>query len=405
MHQFAASDITLPATSCSDLGSVGYARAVNCSSLELTVAARDLSPRGTPSLQTLELTNPAPVDCSVADVPLELLVVPRPIMQLLEPSPLACVSEGAQTITLTGTGFVRVLNEPDGEPRAVFSRGSGAAATRFELKIDSFGGCTPLPNTQRSLETCTQLNVTLTQEEFLAAEPRVYSVSVALPRQMTSTPPCVSNNDRQLVVVPAPTFDSFTPSAVACVADGDANITLNGANFVRYGDDSAVPSIDIVRADSNATVVSLTPHTYGGCAPLPFAEQLIQVCSSVSVTLAQATFVPLNSVLLRASVSLPTQLCESPSRELMIVDKPRLTSSDATSPLLCMGDGSLDVTLTFSGTGFLTFDDSADSVIDVESRASAMCLTSAFSCRSVCVSRMCCNLDWYARQRSSQSRW
>jgi hypothetical protein len=94
MHAFQQADVTMPTDSCTDLpiNQAQYTRAVNCSTLALTVAARDLSPSGVESLQQLTVVNPEPVACT-ATSQLELLVVPRPVLNSLLPSPLACVDQ------------------------------------------------------------------------------------------------------------------------------------------------------------------------------------------------------------------------------------------------------------------------------------------------------------------------
>lgn len=127
-HAFTQDDVALPPGDCANLPANQYDRAVNCSTLALSVAARDLSQSGAESLQTLRVTNAVPVDCTATST-LELLVVPRPTLVSLLPSPLACVDQGNITLTLDGSGFVRILNETDGDPTVNLSPSNSSLPT------------------------------------------------------------------------------------------------------------------------------------------------------------------------------------------------------------------------------------------------------------------------------------
>ena len=102
------SDISLPADSCSDMGAAQYSRAVNCSAVDVVIAANDLSPDTSETLQNLTLTNPAPVDCR-APQQMEVMVVRRPLIQSFLPSELLCVSESDQVCVRGGTPWQHAL--------------------------------------------------------------------------------------------------------------------------------------------------------------------------------------------------------------------------------------------------------------------------------------------------------
>lgn len=97
---------------------------------------------------------------------------------------------------------MRILNETDGDPTVRLTPTLSQTAPLI-LPATSFAECTPLPNTQRSLESCKQLLVTLTQAQFATASVsgEVYNVGVLLPRQADAQPPGESPT-KQLAVLP-----------------------------------------------------------------------------------------------------------------------------------------------------------------------------------------------------------
>jgi hypothetical protein len=66
--------------------------------------------------------------------------------------------------------------------------------------------------------------------------------------------------------------------------------------------------------------------------------------------LTRAEWAARKGVLLRAHIEPPTQLCNSNTKELMIVDKPVLTSLNLPAPVACMRGGA-DLPLKLTGSG------------------------------------------------------
>lgn len=173
-----------------------------CTSLTVTVPAGSL-PDG--ALEVI-VTNPPPAACSSPAGPM-LFVAPPPEITWAQPAP-PCTTD-PDTLTLTGTGFLRV----DGVPPAVFVEGT-------EVTVDAMDGCTTMAGPAATVEICTGITASLPAGLLTIG---AYQVILQNP-----DPPGCEDSFESAIGLP-PTVDSVSPARI-CETGG--TITVNGSNFL-----------------------------------------------------------------------------------------------------------------------------------------------------------------------------
>ncbi len=250
-------------------------------------------------------------------------VVDKP--ELAQPTPgIACLSQGARTIELSGQTFLR--NEDD---KAVLS--VEGVSEPFALELSD---CTAIAHEGLDAEVCTSASAELAQGS-------IDSGFAALTIENPETAACASTEDRKLRVVPPPQVDRVAPP-MACLAQDAREVVIEGADFLRI--DGSAPSVTI--ADAAQTVDSM-----GGCEPLETQGHEVEVCTSITLTLAMAAIEP---GLYDVTVQNPQPAgCDSVGTGVLrIVPPPSL--DDVQPALVCLDDGARAVTL--SGGDFLVVD-------------------------------------------------
>jgi hypothetical protein len=168
-------------------------------------------PKGTlpPGTHAVSLTNPAPASCASSDA-LSITIVPPPVVAAVTPTPI-CDAQGDQTMTVTGSGFLRV-----GTTLPTVMIGTLALTPTTAI------GCAAVPGTfaEGDVQECTGLTVVIAKGALLPGD---YPVVV------TNPPPaaCLSLEAVTLHVDAPPVVDSVAP-ATLCTGGGAINVSGSG---------------------------------------------------------------------------------------------------------------------------------------------------------------------------------
>jgi hypothetical protein len=258
---------TLPSASCVAMDAPQFARSFNCSRLEFAVAADALMPSN-----ELAVQNPAPVGCSTPAT-VELLVVPRPALTAIEPSPFVTVTESDRNLTFVGTGFVELVGAMNGLPSVVLSH--PMLSVPLVLRASALDGCTPLAHKQRMLNVCMRMTVTLPTSSMLnQADIRVYEVAVELPGQQTASPACLST-PLKIAVVPSIKFTA-QPLVPAICGGNTQSLEFQSNEFVRLAGSVT---------GSAALQVELQPLASGAASGAPLSPNVVLSQCSAAVAL------------------------------------------------------------------------------------------------------------------------
>ncbi len=303
-------------------GPAGYER---CQALRLVIPANTL-PLGT---HAVTVTNPAPVNC-VSSEAITLTVVPAPVVSTIVED-LVCVAEGANALTVTGTGFLTV--------------GSASPVLRFALGAQTLelpttaSNCQPVTGPAATVQTCTTLTASLPQAALAAG---AWSVTVTNPTPAD----CTSDDPVTFLVVPPPTLTSAVPDVV-CSAQGGIGVTLSGSDFLVV--DGQAPTVDL----GTSTGLASTPSN---CTAVTGSLRAVETCTTLAITVPVGAMVGASAVVVHNPDPAGCQSTQSVS--VLVVAPPVLT---AVAPqLACNAEGAVAVTLT--GTDFLTIDGVAPTV-------------------------------------------
>ncbi|MGD8861747.1 MAG: kelch repeat-containing protein [Myxococcales bacterium] len=252
-----------------------------------------------------------------------LAVVKKPEVAELTPG-ITCLDQGSRTITLDGQRFLR--NEGDEALLEV----EGVDAP-FEMSLSE---CTDIDHAGLDAEVCDRVEVELAEGSIDTGFP-------GLVIQNPETAACNSEEDIKLRVVPPPSIDRVAPP-MACVAEGERTFTIEGQDFLRI--DGGDPLVTIGGMDFDVDAM-------GGCEALDTQGHDVERCSSIDITIAQDQLDPdLYEVTVRNPD--PAGCDNTATGALRIVPPP--TIDDIQPPLVCLDDGSRDVTVT--GSDFLVVD-------------------------------------------------
>lgn len=190
-----------------------------CNRIEISV------PQGTfvEGPEAVTVTNPEPADCSSTEE-LDAWFVPPPVLGTIAPD-FACLDNGGQRFTLTGTGFLRIEDDLP----MIFVDDSPIDPVDAD-------GCLALNVAGVATETCTSLSFDLAEGEFPTG---LRSVSVTNPLPAA----CSSEQNLPLFIAGPPVLTSVEPGAFCSGTNFDGDVTLRGSAFLRI--DGAEPTVRI----------------------------------------------------------------------------------------------------------------------------------------------------------------
>ncbi len=291
---------------------------------QLCRTLRVTTPDGALSSGVLDVsvTNPGEASCTTeSEMVVEL--VPPPTLDSVDHA-LACDAQDADTLVLTGTGF---LVTRTGVLPSVTIGG-------VRLPADSADNCVQRTGPSQG-STCTTLVVTVPQNAVGAG---VHAVTVTNPEDAD----CSSTEAVEMEFIGPPSV-SLLESPLVCDAESDLLHRVIGTGFLVL-DDGTLPSVHF--GAQSGSVVSAD-----NCAPLagPAGGQL---CTDLWVSTAQAA---LGAGVFDVQVRNPeTAACTSDSATtLTVVGEPVVVSTD---PAMDCIEGSSS-TITLTGQGFLQASD------------------------------------------------
>lgn len=256
-----------------------------------------------------------------------LTIVPIPVLNATQPD-LLCEDKDC-TATLTGDYFIRINGTP-----------STVTVGDKSFTPSSLDGCRQLPSAQDvTIEACTSATFTIPAGTFMQG---TYPVSVVGPTSVgchsvqAATPVTIT-------FVRAPKLTSAVPD-IACDAQGDRTITLEGADFLSVN--GVLPTVHIGSQ-------SFTPTSIGGCVPItgPGLSETVQQCTTMTVLVPQAALPAMNYPVSVTNPP-PADCTTTPTVDLTIVPPPALTAIQP--DLACDAEMAQKFTLTGSGFLFIT---------------------------------------------------
>jgi hypothetical protein len=310
---------------------VGDLEVTRCDRLVLSLSPGSVD-LGNP---TLKVSNALPAGCE--DEATELwTVLPRPTLASATPQPI-CNEQGADVLTLTGTGFL----ELDGAVPTVTI--GGVAASSVSVNAST---CAAIPDRSDG-RLCTELSVTLAEGTIMAG---LHDVVV------TNTDPagCETADGVAIAFVDAPEITLVQPNPI-CLSQNDVVVTVTGVGFVRIG--ATQPSVTF--GDVTATGAVVTEAT---CTAIPGTADAVS-CTELTATLAMSALA--DGTESRVTVTNPaTAACASEEEvDLRVVPPPAIASLDSAN--VCTGGGTVSITGTnLAGVTARLVDPDTQGVID-----------------------------------------
>lgn len=255
--------------------------------------------------------------------------IPAPEILSVEPD-LICTAEGTNTLTLTGTNFLRA-----GQALPTVTIGGQT------YPVDALSACADAPGPEAGAEVCGTATVTVPQGDLAEG---VHSVSLLnpAPAACSSDDPATPEVEGPTIaVVPPPTVESVEPDLV-CVAEGENVLTITGTGFITVG--GLLPTVTIGGTAFGADGVS-------GCTSISGTLSGAESCTTLTVT------IPMDGVAEGAQPVVvenpPPAGCSSTSAVTIAVVPPPVVTDLAPNPVCNeQGASSIDVT----GSGFLDVD-------------------------------------------------
>lgn len=292
----------------------------------LTVTAPQGTMAGT---YNITVTNPTPVGCtSTQMVPLTVLV--PPMLTSLTPD-IASAAADPVTMTLAGSGFVRVGTMPC-TAMTCPTINIGTLA----LTAQTATGCTAIPGSATA-QSCTGLTVTIP----MGTTPGLAQVTVINPTVGLSG--CASAA-RPAFLPPPPAVTALMPPGF-CNSSTTQSVQVNGSHFVAFPAAMAAgqPTLTVGTKQYTASNSDLAT---GNCTALPGLSQAVQDCTTLTVTVAPAdlTACPASGCGVIVTAPPPVSAISSGGPSFAVTQPPTIT---AVAPnKLCPAGG----TLTINGT-------------------------------------------------------
>jgi hypothetical protein len=158
----------------------------------------------------IELTNPAPADCSASSTD-ELVVVPPPSITAIEPSNLCVGSQGPFDITVTGNAFLRT----DTETFTVAVDGASVTPTNIS-------GCTDLQVPGETTEVCTSFDINIDPDTSTAGG---IEISITNPGDAS----CDLSTSEVFAITEPPSITGIQPANIC--SDQQETVTITGSGF------------------------------------------------------------------------------------------------------------------------------------------------------------------------------
>lgn len=292
------------ASGCTTLAGL-TSKVETCTSLTVIVAMGALAAGSYP----VTVNNPSPAGCT-SEEQVSLTLVPAPTVTDISPD-LVC--PGKQ-VTITGTGFLTV----DGATSVVTLGSDTLSATASD--------CSALSGPTEAVESCATLTVTIPA----GAQGGLQKLKVQNP-----TPAGCSSTEVEIYVATPPVLTGLAPPDI-CTALTSTALTLTGSGLLVVN--GQAPTLTVGGSSFTATA--------SNCAAVSGLKQPLQVCTTLSFTIAQGA---LSAGQHSVSVTNPAPAdCGSSSLTLEVVPPPTIASVTPTK--ICVGGG----TLAIVGTGFRT---------------------------------------------------
>ena len=299
------------ASGCTDV--VGPIETVrSCTTLVLQI------PQGaTAGLQAVTVANPAPAGCTSTGT-VTLVIAPPPVLTSVTPD-ITSVAEGPVTLTLAGSGFIKLGTTLPGVQLGTVTL-SAASAT----------GCTAITGTLTGAESCTGLTVGVPTGTLPG--PQLASV-------LNPAPASCASASQKVYLAPAPTLTQLAPPGLCTIGGGTSLVSANGTGFLRIGG-TARPAITV-------GTVGYVPTVDGtSCTSLAGYSQSLEVCTHLTFTVASSDFSASGDSDTSVRNPAPAAASSTPALKFSVTQPPTLTS--ATPARICAGGGAL----TLSGTNF-----------------------------------------------------
>lgn len=278
-----------------------------------------------PGLYDVTVTNPdgkAQVTVSPG-----LTAVPAPVLLSVD-RPLFCDAQAAQTIVLTGTGFLTVGGVA---PTVRVGTKSNADFTSVQAS-----GCTLVPGSyaEGTVATCLGLTVVL---PAALLEPGDYALSVTNPAPAN----CQTSQSMALHILPPPALSAVDKPGF-CDAQNATTLQLSGTGFVTVG--ALVPTVQIgTRSNADFTSVTAT-----GCTPTAWTltQGAVSLCTGLTVVLPVG-LLPLGQYPVTVTNPAPVGCTTTQTVTVSVEPPPLVLGSRPAS--ICQGGG----TITIAGENFL----------------------------------------------------
>ncbi|WP_437911387.1 kelch repeat-containing protein [Sorangium sp. So ce302] len=292
-----------------------------CTSATVVIPQGSLAP----GAYEITLTNPEPASCVSTD-PIGVVVVPPPEVLSVQPD-LVCNAQDAQTLTVTGAGFLTI-----GARDPVVHIGDQTFAP------DSVSGCEPVPPPVQGsfadgeIASCTTVTLTVPVD---ALQPGDHPVMVINP------PPadCHSEEPVNLHVAPPPSIADISPLAL-CNAQSDRTLAITGSGFLVVGGEG--PTVTL-----GGETFSASDVVADDCAAVTgtFAEGDVETCGSLVITIPQGTFTEGEYPVVVTNPA-PAGCSSEETIALRVEDPPAV--AEVSPGVVCSGGGRLVIT----GSGF-----------------------------------------------------
>ncbi len=264
------------------------------------------------------------------EIPGALAAISQP--ELAEPTPgILCATQSDRQLVLNGQSFLD-LEETLG---SLDVDGGGSFA------IDEVRDCTEIPHEGVDARLCTEGELTLPQGFLDEGYPELIVNN-------PETAACSSRDNINLRVVPPPEIDRVAPP-LACVAEEDRQVVIEGAGFLRI--DGQIPNVTI--GDVTATVSGTS-----GCASLETMGHEVETCDTIIASIASGSLGAGDHEVVVTNPD-PAGCSGSASAVFTVVPPPDVSSVDPV--LVCVNDG--ERAIEVQGSDFLTIDGTVPEVM------------------------------------------
>ncbi len=240
-----------------------------------------------------------------------LAAVARPVLTSVEPE-LICDAQGNRTLTLSGSGFVKL---------------SGALPS-IKIGVSTFAataasGCSAIPGAPLPAELCNAVTVEVPKD---ALTPGTYDVTLTNPAPAA----CASTDAISLTIVAPPQLDAIEPDPV-CDAQANRTLKVSGAGFIKIGDN--LPTLTVGSTTFAATAAS-------DCSPIGSAPPRGEICTALTVDVPRDALAPGTYEVIVTNPA-PAGCTSTEAITLTVLPPPELTSVRPGS--VCLGGGVLDL--------------------------------------------------------------